>query len=133
MFECLVLGDSIAVGIGQHLSQCKTYAKVGITSHGWVNSYLRDGLDAKHTIISLGANDSSFITGATRSYLKSIRDNLSGRVYWVLPANNEAIRAVIEEIAKARGDVVFPIRETIRDGVHPTSREYRRLAEQTKP
>lgn len=133
MLECLILGDSIAVGVGQHLSQCRTYAKVGITSHGWSNTWLQNGLDAKHTIISLGSNDSTLITGPTKSYLKSIRENLSGKVYWVLPANNDAVRSIIEEIAKKHGDIVFPIQETIRDGVHPTSREYRRLAEQTKP
>ena len=131
MLECLVLGDSIAVGIGQHLSQCKTYARVGITSGGWSNKFLEQGLDAKHTIISLGSND-GFGLG-TKYYLEGIRNNLTGRVYWVLPANSERIQNIVLDLAKKYGDVVFPIRETIRDGVHPTAREYRDLAERTKP
>ena len=131
MLDCLIIGDSIAVGIGQHLSQCKTYANVGITSGGWAGKFLAQGLDAKHTIISLGSNDGLGLS--TSYYLKQIRENLSGRVYWVLPANSERIEGMVRDLAKKYGDVVFPIRETIYDGVHPTAREYRGLAERTKP
>ena len=37
MIECLVLGDSIATGVGGARPECVTSARVGITSATYVN------------------------------------------------------------------------------------------------
>lgn len=130
MLECLIIGDSIAVGIAQHRPDCVVYAREGITSRGWNSRYLQLGKDSKHTIISLGSNDSSFywVSGE----LETTRKNLTGRVTWILPANSESIQQTVFQLAKKYNDTVLPIRETIRDGVHPTAREYRNLAQTAK-
>jgi lysophospholipase L1-like esterase len=60
MLECLILGDSLAVGVGQVRTECVTHAKSGINSYDYVNRYLlhtKGDTQAKHVIISLGSND----------------------------------------------------------------------------
>ena len=39
MLECLILGDSLAVGVGQVRSECVTRAKSGINSYNYVNRH----------------------------------------------------------------------------------------------
>jgi lysophospholipase L1-like esterase len=60
MLECLILGDSLAVGVGQARTECVTRAKSGINSYDYVNRYLlhtKGDAQAKSVIISLGSND----------------------------------------------------------------------------
>ena len=35
MLDCLIIGDSIAVGSHMFRKECVAFAKGGITSHGW--------------------------------------------------------------------------------------------------
>jgi len=60
MLECLILGDSIAVGVAQFRPECVAYAKGGINSRQWVNSYITKNRSANTVIISLGSNDHMF-------------------------------------------------------------------------
>ena len=57
MLDCLILGDSIAVGSHMFRKECVVYAKGGITSHGWDKSFGNNNLTASTVIISLGTND----------------------------------------------------------------------------
>jgi len=41
MIECLILGDSIAVGIGQMRPECVVQAKSGINSEDYANGLYR--------------------------------------------------------------------------------------------
>ena len=64
MLECLILGDSLAVGVGQIRKECVTYAKSGINSYDYVNRhvlYTKGNTAAKTVIISLGSNDTKNI------------------------------------------------------------------------
>ena len=131
MLECLILGDSIAQGIAQHRPECALYARQGITSYNWNNKYLSLGLDAKHTVISLGSND-DWWAEKTSKELTEIRSNLSGRVTWILPANRSNSRTAVRAVAKTFNDLVLEIPETIQDKVHPSARAYRTLANQTR-
>ncbi len=57
MLECLVIGDSIAVGISHFCKECVTYARTGWTSSQWNKQYLQAfnaQLPVKSLIISLG-------------------------------------------------------------------------------
>ena len=59
MLECLIIGDSIAVGTAQARPECVSYARGGWNSQQWNRDYLAKASKspAKTVIISLGAND----------------------------------------------------------------------------
>jgi hypothetical protein len=59
MIECLILGDSIAVGVSQLRPECIVQAQSGINSEDYANGLFRhfELIHAKKTIISLGSND----------------------------------------------------------------------------
>jgi lysophospholipase L1-like esterase len=139
MIDCLVIGDSIAVGTHQQRTECASYSKGGINSWQWNKQYGQNDLTAKTVIISLGSNDHKYIK--TYDELQKLRSKIkASRVFWILPAGNlkasevdiEAIRILIREIAVHNGDVVLPITKVSKDGIHPTGAGYRELANQTK-
>lgn len=130
MLECLIVGDSIAVGIAQHRPQCELVARVGITSTAWNKKFANTLAPAKHTIISLGTND--WLADKTFQEISQLRARIKGQVTWILPANNTAKQTPVVTVAQMYNDVTLVITETAKDRVHPTGQEYRRLAEQTK-
>jgi lysophospholipase L1-like esterase len=127
MLECLIIGDSIAVGIAQHRSECVSYAQVGITSAAWNNKFLGKNLESRTTTVSLGTNDSS--TFKTFEELLALRQNLTGRVQWILPANGTDRQAPVVRVAKIFGDTTFLIPALAKDKIHPTTGAYRKLAQ----
>lgn len=130
MLECLILGDSIAVGIAQHRRECVSYAQVGITSAAWNNKFLAKNLQSRVTTISLGTNDNS--TFKTFEELLALRQNLTGKVQWILPANGTDRQAPVVRVAKMFGDITFLIPQLAKDKIHPTAAAYRELAEDTR-
>jgi lysophospholipase L1-like esterase len=135
MLECLVLGDSIAVGVSQIRRECTAYAKSGINSWNWNNAHITKNLSGKTVIISLGANDHKGIK--TKEELLALRQVVSAeRVYWIDPGSDRKPipHAAIMQIAKEYGDVVLPRPkdQMSADGVHPTWHGYRTLANQTR-
>jgi len=131
MLDCLILGDSIAEGIAQHRPECIVYAKTGITSRAWNNANITKLLKAKTVVISLGTNDSANIN--TRRELETLREMVSAElVFWILPANKPSIHAFIRELAEDCHDVVLPVSNISRDNVHPTTKGYKLLANQTR-
>ena len=132
MLECLILGDSIAVGIAQHRPECATHAKVGITSHKWNQTYNKLNLEAKTVIISLGSND--FDADLTHKEITALRKRISEdtQVFWILPAHNHHMQEAIYYVASDFRDGVLDIEKTAKDRVHPTANEYKRLANVTK-
>lgn len=130
MLECLIIGDSIAYGISQHRPECVAYVQVGITSGNWNNKFLSKNLSAKHTIVSLGTNDYSAFK--TFEELYALRQNLSGRVTWILPANGVDRQTAVVKIAQMFADTTIVIPELSKDKLHPTARGYKDLAQQTR-
>lgn len=138
MFECLVLGDSIGVGIGQQRTDCLTMAKVGITSENWFRQYgdnpLFTDFQYKIVVISLGTNDFKL----TKEYLSFIRSKVKkgGLVVWIAPSwvLKPVQRRHVEEIAKSYGDKVLDISKYTgaADKIHPTGRGYRDIADITR-
>ena len=115
--DCLVLGDSIAVGIGS-ASHCSTIAKVGINSKNFVvhHSYVPH---ANTTVISLGSNDGN---ADFSKYLRQLRSKINGKVIWILSNNNEKARKIALNIARQYGDnVVYLSQFDSADGIHPKS------------
>lgn len=131
MFECMILGDSIAVGVSQHRPECVAYVKTGINSHKWIDYNIARDLASNTIIISLGSNDSDRIH--TFRELMTLRQVIDAkRVFWILPANKENIRDNIKIIAKSYNDITLDIPEVSKDKVHPTTKAYKILAGQTK-
>lgn len=127
MLECVVVGDSIAVGIGSVLTECRTIAKVGINSKDFVTHH-KHLPKSNETIISLGSNDGQ---ANYSSYLISLRKNIKGKVIWILPNNNVKTRAAIVAIANQYSDrIVYLSKYKSADGVHPKS--YNQIAKDIK-
>lgn len=131
MIDCLILGDSIAVGIHQHRAECVSKAAVGFNSQMWNQTYT-DRYSARTVIISLGSNDHPGVR--TKAELQRTREKLgtTARVFWILPAINPDIQGMVKQMAQEYGDTVLPIANITKDGVHPTTAGYRQLAEKTK-
>lgn len=131
MLDCLILGDSIAVGISKHRPECAVYAKIGINSKDWVNKNITKELSANTVIISLGSNDYKSIN--TLKELFTIRSNVNAkRVYWIMPAIKPEVQEMVDIVADKFEDTVIRIKDLSPDKVHPTQTGYKQLAKETK-
>lgn len=136
MLECLILGDSLAVGVGQVRTECVTHAKSGINSYDYVNRIIlntNNTTQAKTVIISLGSNDTKNID--TFEELDTMRQLVKAdRVYWLLPAIKEDKRKAVWAVANKYRDAVVETRnhELSPDKVHPTYKGYTSIAKQTR-
>ena len=134
MIECLILGDSIAVGTHQFRPECVAYAQGGITSIGWNKKFGNNDLTANAVIISLGTND--WVKADTYGMLMNIRTKIKGspRVFWILP-NEESKPLIVHqvrEVAAHFNDTVLPTTRWQKDKIHPSTAGYKNLAEQTR-
>jgi len=117
--------------------ECVSYSKGGWNSWQWNKDYLAkaSAQPAKTIIISLGANDHKGVK--TEKELRKMREAIKGnRVFWISPgAERKPVpQDAIERIAKEYGDTILPrpMNHMSSDGVHPTGRGYKVLAEQTR-
>jgi len=137
MIDCMIIGDSIAVGTHMARPECVAYAKGGWNSWQWNKDYLAkaSSQSAKTVIISLGANDHKGVK--TEAELRKMREAVKGdRVFWIDPGQDRKPipHDAIVRIAKEYGDTIIlrPKNHMSTDGVHPTGRGYKVIAEQTK-
>jgi lysophospholipase L1-like esterase len=136
MLECLILGDGLAVGIGQVRKECVTYAKSGINSYNYVNSHILNtagNTEARTIVISLGSNDLKNIK--TFEELDTLRQLVKAdRVYWILPAVKDDKRQAVYRVAQRYKDIVIDSRkhQLSDDRVHPTYAGYKSISEETK-
>lgn len=137
MLDCMVIGDSIAVGTAMARKECVSYARGGWNSWQWNKDYLSiaSSKQTKTLIISLGANDHKGVK--TEDELRKMRSAVKAdRVFWISPgAERKPIpQAAIERIAREYGDIVLsrPEKHMSADGVHPTGKGYKILGEQAK-
>ena len=139
MLECIILGDSIAVGTQIHRPECISYSKGGINTWQWNKMYGSKDLVASTVIISLGTNDHRYVK--TESELLAMRAKVkAAKVYWILPVGNlpkggvpiSTIQRIVESIANANGDIVLPITRVQTDGIHPSTAGYKSIVERTK-
>ena len=127
MLNCMIIGDSIAVGTHQQMPVCESYAKVGINSKDFNKKYKMDFV-ADTVVISLGSNDFKGIK--TIEELIDIRHRVvAEKVYWILPANNQEVIEVVEQVANMFEDWTIRIPYVSKDGVHPTTKGYKRIGE----
>ena len=132
MLDCLIIGDSIAVGVSQIRHECSAIAKSGINSTDWKKQHLNKLPVSKVTIISLGSNDWD---KKTSDNLLDIRKKIAGKVYWILPSptRKPKERQVVIQIATEYNDSIIDRPQKMSpDGIHPTYNGYKELAEKTK-
>ena len=137
MLDCMIIGDSIAVGTAQARKECVSYARGGWNSWQWNKDYLSQAATqpAGTVIISLGANDHAGVR--TEQELRKMRSAIrADRVFWISPGADRkpVAQAAIDRIAAEYGDTVLPRPKAhmSADGIHPTGRGYQDLARQTK-
>ena len=140
MLDCLILGDSIAVGTKMFMPQCADYAKGGINSWQFNKMYGTKDLTAGTVIISLGSNDHKYVK--TYDELFAMRGRVNAKnVFWVLPHGNlnapqnlpiAEIQKIVQSVADHYGDTVLPIRGISPDGIHPTGTGYKDIANRAK-
>jgi lysophospholipase L1-like esterase len=137
MLECLIVGDSIAVGTAMARPECVSHSRGGWNSWQWNKDYLAIASEktAKTIIISLGANDHKGVK--TEKELRKMREAIKGdRVFWIDPGQDRkpVPHEAIMQIAKEYGDTILPRPkdQMSSDGVHPTGRGYKTLANQTR-
>ena len=132
MFECLILGDSIAVGTQQVRTECAVYAKVGINSRQF-NQTFNGEFFSNYVIISLGTNDQGI---KTYDELKKLRSRILAKekVIWILPSINENAVSAIMKIANENNDMLISPHPKLmsKDGIHPTRTGYEWIASFTK-
>jgi hypothetical protein len=131
LLDCIVLGDSIAVGVGQARPDCQTIAVSGITSEHYVQMF-GGAPQARTAIISLGVNDGD--ASATGDNLAKLRGRIvADTVYWLVSGTNQRIRDTIRAIAGRFGDRLIDVAPLAgADHIHPDRVGYARLAAETR-
>lgn len=136
MLECLILGDSIAVGTANYRKECASYSIGGYNTWQWNRKFANQPLLAKSVIISLGTNDHSGVN--TFKELMTMRSRVDAQqVYWILPPCNPkfckpSVNETVEIIAKNFGDFVIKTNRLQQDGIHPSWAGYKELADNSK-
>jgi hypothetical protein len=114
---CLILGDSIAVGLASVIKGCVVVAKVGMSST-WIMANAPT-MQADRVYISSGSNDPD--NPALSANLKHTRAKIGGVITWIEPVNARAA-SVVAAVAAKHGDRVVSFTPG-RDNVHPKSYE----------
>ena len=137
MLDCLIMGDSIAVGVHQYKQECVSYAKGGINSWQYNKNFINNksnNYGADVVVISLGTNDHEGIK--TYKELKNTREHIkASRVYWIMPPCNDdfckpKVNQAVEMIAKEYGDQIISTKKVQKDNIHPSWSGYKELAKQ---
>lgn len=131
MLDCVILGDSIAVGLGQARPDCRVAAVSGITSERYVQ-YFSGVRNVRTVVISLGVNDGE--GAATAENLTRLRGGISADVvYWLMTGGNPRARDAVRAVAVRFGDRLIDAEPlTGADRVHPDRAGYARLADKTR-
>jgi lysophospholipase L1-like esterase len=135
MLDCLIIGDSIAVGTAAVKTECVSYSVGGYNTWQWNKKFADKDLTASSVIISLGTNDHDGVH--TFKELSIMRARVSAQnVYWILPPCNDKfckpnVNEWVKIIARSRGDTIIETKRLQKDGIHPSWAGYKELADQT--
>ncbi len=133
MLDCLIIGDSIAVGTQAVMKNCSSYAVGGYNTWQWNKKFSDKNLESNNIIISLGTNDHKGVK--TYSELEKIRNKIkNSNVFWILPPCNdgfckEDINKIVQDIAKKNGDIIVGTNRLQKDNIHPSWVGYKEIAE----
>lgn len=136
MLECLIIGDSIAVGTHQFSKHCAEYARGGVNTWQWNRMYRDKNLAARNVIISLGTNDHAGVN--TFRELMDMRMRVDAdHVFWIRPPCNDkfckpSVNDIVEIIAKNFNDTVIGTQRLQADAIHPSWSGYKELADKIR-
>jgi lysophospholipase L1-like esterase len=136
MIDCMIIGDSIAVGTHNVRTECAEYATGGYNTWQWNKRYKNANLSAKSVIISLGTNDHQYVK--TRKELETMRARVKAeQVYWIMPPCNDGfckptVNEIVKSIAEKNGDIIIGTNRLQKDSIHPSWAGYKELADQTR-
>ena len=137
MLECLIMGDSIAVGTKMFApKECVSYSKGGWNTWQWNKKWGKTPLSAKTVVISLGTNDHKGVN--TYKELSKIRYRINSlKVVWIMPPCNKGfckpnVNASVREIAHDYGDTIIGTEFVQPDHIHPSWRGYKDLVNKAK-
>lgn len=136
----VVLGDSIAAGVGSALKKYQTTVTVNASSNYTtqqiIDSILPKSKGAQVAVISAGSNDILSLTESTQSAasqqaltakLRTLRNSIEApRVIWILP-NFSVARQVVAAVAASYGDTTVAF-SPASDNFHPAN--YNTVAQQ---
>lgn len=135
-FPCLIIGDSIAVGLAEVRPECMHSAQGGINTKNFLETN-KVSFCAETVVISLGANDFYNSEIDTEKNLIELRKNVfAKRVFWILPI--ERLRPkqfeIVKRVASSNGDSLIyrPLDYLTEDGIHPTKKGYEIIKELTE-
>jgi lysophospholipase L1-like esterase len=136
MFECMIIGDSIAVGTAHVRTECVSHSVGGYNTWQWNKKFADTDLTAKSMIISLGTNDHKGVH--TFKELSKMRSRVTAEhVFWIMPPCNDKfcksdVNEIVEIIARSRGDTIIKTDRLQKDNIHPSWAGYKELANQSK-
>ena len=132
MLECLIMGDSIAVGTKMFApKECVSYSKGGFNTWQWNKRWGNVKLEANKVVISLGTNDHKYIN--TYKELSKVRHRIhSMKVVWIMPPCNRGfckpnVNNVVRQIATEHNDTIISTDFVQPDHIHPSWRGYKDL------
>ena len=135
MLDCLIAGDSIAVGTKMFApTECVSYAQKGYTSFQWNNKFGSNNLDANVVVISLGTNDHKY--NNTEHELRKLRNHVHAvTVFWIMPPCNEYfckpnVNEVVTKLANEYGDTIIRTDKVEHDHIHPNVSGYKELVKE---
>ena len=131
MIDCLILGDSIAVGTQRFYNECAIVGKGGINSWQFNKNY--EGIfKSKVVIISLGSNDHFGVR--TKNELQKVRDRVdpTAKVFWIMPAIKPHVQDIVKLIAEEHDDKIIYINHLQPDKIHPSWNGYKDIVNQVK-
>ncbi len=136
MIDCLILGDSIAVGVAQVRTECVSYSTGGYNTWQWNKKYGDKVLASPTVIISLGTNDHKGVK--TLNELTDMRSRVTAQnVYWIMPPCNEKfckpeVNEWVKTVANTNGDTIITTNRLQKDAIHPSWEGYKELARKIK-
>ena len=132
MLECLIIGDSIAVGTKMSApTECVSYSRGGWNSWQWNRKWGKTPLEAKTIVISLGTNDHRGVN--TYKELQRIRYRINSlRVVWIMPPCNQkfckpGVNVAVSRVAAEYKDRTISTSYLQPDRIHPSWRGYKEL------
>lgn len=126
MIECAIIGDSIAVGVSRAMPKCHRVAVGGINSQNYVKQYTSK-VEAGRVLISIGSNDPANMN--SEENMTAMRKKVTGKVTWLLSANNAKGNEAAKKVAKTFGDAVLEVKPYLgpKDKVHPDPNGYKKI------
>jgi hypothetical protein len=136
MLECLIIGDSVAVGLAESMPHCAALVRLAVTSSRWIEQYSHHPtfITKRYKVLVISISTNDYYDTNTEENLYDMRSRAQAdMVIWLLP--NRILKPMqhekIKSVAKDFGDNIIHMHSYYgADATHPGSRaDYNRLAQ----